>query len=197
MKSRTAVLWLVTCLAIPAARAQAPAGWIVSGTAPGDFEFVRDATTAESGRYSMLIEASAPASADHFGTLMQVISAENYRGSRWKLSGYLKTDTALRALMWIRVSGPENILAFDNMASRPVTGTTDWTRYEIVFEVPADSVDIAFGFLLSQSGKVWGDDFRLEKADGIPLTAHPIPAKRLTAHLPWIPKAPINLDFED
>ena len=59
------------------------------------------------------------------------------------------------------------------MGSRPVHGTTPWTRYEIVLDVPANSIEIAFGFFLTEGGgKVWGDDFKFEKIDStVPVTA--------------------------
>jgi hypothetical protein len=92
--------------------------------------------------------------------------------------------------MWMRVDGPDRkVLSFDNMGDRPVTGSTGWTRYEIVLDVPPDSVDIAFGFLLTQGGTVWGDNFKLEKVDStVPVTAPSPPAVK--------PKGPVNADFE-
>jgi hypothetical protein len=73
----------------------------------------------------------------------------------------------------MRVDGPgKKLLALDNMDDRPAVGTTDWKRYDIVLDVPYDSVDIAFGFLLEPPGKVWGDNFKLEKVDeSVPVTA--------------------------
>ena len=92
--------------------------------------------------------------------------------------------------MWMRVDGPDRkISSFDNMDSRPVTGTTGWTRYEIVLDVPSDSVDIAFGFFLAQGGTVWGDNFKLEKVEStVPVTS---------AEPPGRPKMPVNTDFEN
>ncbi|HEY4212806.1 MAG TPA: hypothetical protein VGM84_15090 [Steroidobacteraceae bacterium] len=166
-----------------------PPGWGVSGSAPTDYEFAVDTTTAASGKASASIAAKAGARKGGFGTLMQTIAADNYRGSRWRLSGYLRTDAASRALMWMRVDGPDGkVLAFDNMESRPVTGTTAWSRYDVVLDVPPESVDIAFGFLLISSGKVWGDDFKLEKVD---------PTVPVTAGEPLLSRAPANTDFED
>jgi len=118
-----------------------PTGWFVAGSAPKDYEFSRDTSTAQSGQSSALIATKPGVTSNGFGTLMQTIDAENYRGARWRMSGYLKTSDAAKAQMWMRVDGPgTKILSFDNMDSRPVRGTTPWTRYEIVLDVPADSV---------------------------------------------------------
>jgi len=169
--------------------ATAPPGWLIGGNAPGDYQFELDTSTAASGTRSAMISAKHGARADGFGTLMQTIAADDYRGTRLRLSAYLRTQAANRAQMWMRVDGSDGrILGFDNMDSRPVTGTTGWRRYEIVLDVPSDSTDLAFGFLLISSGKVWADDFKLEKVD----TSVAITSAGLT-----LPRVPANLDFED
>jgi hypothetical protein len=58
-------------------------------------------------------------------------------------------------------------------------------------DVPADSVDTAFGFLLTRGGKDWDDNFRLEKvAADVPVTSPTTSARVL-------PKQPVNIDFEN
>jgi AraC family transcriptional regulator len=188
-------LLIAVCMAFLSAHpawAELPTGWLVAGSAPNDYEFSRDTSTAQSGQSSALIAAKSGITSSGFGTLMQTIDADNYRGARWRMSCYLKTRDVAKAQMWMRVDGPDRkILSFDNMDSRPVRGTTPWTRYEIVLDVPADSIDIAFGFFLTQGGgKVWGDNFKFEKVDStVPVTA---PASVAPAR----PKEPINADFE-
>jgi hypothetical protein len=189
MKACRAFVAIVSCALSFEVLAAAPAGWNIAGSAPHDYEFTIDTTTAASGKQSALITAKPGAQAGGFGTLMQMIAADNYRGGRWRLSGYLRTESASRAQMWMRVDGSDRkVLSFDNMDSRAVTGTTGWTKYEIVLDVPEDSADIAFGFFLLGSGKTWGDNFRLERVeDSVPATAHGRPLAR----------APMNLDFEE
>ena len=107
-------------------RAQVPPGWLVAGSSPQDFDFSLDSSIPPNGR-SALIAAKPGTVSRGFGTLMQEISAENYRGQHVRLSGYLKTADATRAQMWMRVDGPDHqVLSFDNMDSRPVTGTIDY-----------------------------------------------------------------------
>jgi len=155
--------------------------WFIAGSAPDDYQFVFDATASATGNIQS-IAAKLNARVDGFGTLMQRIAADDYRGKRCRLSGYLRTDSAARAQMWLRVDGPDReVVAFDNMRSRPIVGTTDWTRYDIVLDVPTDGADIAFGFFLSGGGKVWGDNFKLEEVDST------VP---VTASKPTLPRAP-------
>ncbi len=187
--NRVKLALALVCLTsvVPAGHAQVPAGWHVAGNAPQDFQFSLDPTEKRNGHPSALIAAKPGIVSNGFGTLMQSIQADNYRGARWRLSGYLKTEGAARAQMWMRVDGTDRrIKAFDNMDDRPVVATKDWARYEIVLDVPPDSLYVAFGFLLSQQGKVWGADFHLDKADaGAAVTSVPVA----------VPKEPTNLDF--
>ena len=181
------LLLALACIGASVTQAQVPPGWLVAGSSPQDYDFSLDSSTPPNGR-SALIAAKPGAVLRGFGTLMQEISAEHYRGQHVRLSGYLKTESAIRAQMWMRVDGRDRqVLSFDNMDSRPVTGTTAWKQYEVVLSVPPDSVNIAFGFLLTQGGKVWGHGFRLETVDtSVPLTA---------AAAPQLPKEPVNMDF--
>ncbi|HXP67028.1 MAG TPA: hypothetical protein VN815_16240 [Steroidobacteraceae bacterium] len=188
-RSIVAVLCLSGLGALVATRAEIPTGWMVAGSAPKDFEFSRDPNESWQGHNSALISAKPGVVSNGFGTLMQTISAEDYRGGRLRLSGYLKTRDAVRAQMWMRVDATDrSVASFDNMDSRPITGTTDWTRYDIVLNAPSNSADVAFGFLLSQGGKVWGSSFKLERADASAAVTSAAPAA--------LPKQPMNLDFK-
>ena len=86
----------------------------------------------------------------------------------------------------MRVDGPQGeMLAFDNMDSRPIQGTKDWEKVEIVLNVPEDSSKIAFGLLLRGSGQAWLDDIEFEAvSEDIDVTEPPILV------------APVNLNFE-
>lgn len=186
--SRCALAVMLALALTPSARAAAPAGWIIAGTAPAHYLFAIDTLSPVSASKSASITARPEATARGFGTLMQMIAAHDYRGSRLRFSGYLRTLNAGRAQMWMRVDGPDQrILAFDNMHSRPVTGTKGWKRYDIVLNVPPDSRDIAFGFLLAGRGNVWGADFKLKKV------GRAVPA---TSHGSMMPRKPRNLNFE-
>jgi hypothetical protein len=170
------------------ASAAAPPGWIIAGDTPTNYVFAVDTATPVSGSKSASIAAKPTATSNGFGTLMQMIAADDYRGSRLRLSGYLRTANADRAQMWMRVDGPNHqVLAFDNMDSRPVIGTTGWRQYDIVLNVPQNGVDVAFGFFLAGRGEVWGADFKIEKVGA---------AVPVTSQGPILPRKPTNLDFE-
>lgn len=182
-----AALALVSCTAAAAA----PKGWNIAGSAPKEYEFGVDAAAQGAGRKSAYIKAQPQVSPTGFGTLMQTVAADEYRGGRWKLSARMRTQGAEKAQMWMRVDGPNRKMnAFDNMNDRPVRGDSAWMRYEIVLEVPDDSVAVAFGFFLSGAGQVWADDFKIERVtNATPITG--------TAGGKRPPLAPANLDFEE
>lgn len=171
-----------------AASAATPAGWMVAGSTPKDYDFGTEVQASDGGK-SAFIKAKPNVTPSGFGTLMQMVNADEYRGGRWKLSARLRTNDAYKAQMWMRIDGPERAMyGFDNMDDRPVTGDTAWKRYEIVLDVPADSVAVAFGFFLFGAGEVWADDFKLERVT----ETTPVTGKRQER-----PRTPVNLNFEN
>jgi hypothetical protein len=189
MKWPLAVVAAMTLFAAQAGAA-VPAGWFVAGDKPAEYTFDTDSAVTRDGARSAIIRAKT-SNAPGFGTLMQTLSAQNYVGSRVRLSAYLRSEDVRRGQMWLRIDGKENkVLGFDNMDSRPITGSTEWKRYEIVLDVPEGAVALAFGFFLAGKGALWADSFNLEIVDkSVPVTAPGTPpGQRLT---------PGNLSFED
>jgi hypothetical protein len=183
-----AFLGVALALVMPA-QADPPDGWRIAGSSPTDYEFGVDTQVAYAGSRSSGFIKSKVEHPLGFGTLMQRFTAINYRGSRMRLSGYLKTDQAQRGQMWLRIDGPGNeVLGFDNMDSRPITGSSGWKRYEVVLDVPQTATNIAFGFFLWGSGTVWADEFKLERVDASVAVTAPDNGARYDG--------PRNLNFE-
>lgn len=185
---KTMQIALLTLLSFTS-MAAAPKGWIVAGSAPTDYEFGTDVEKSADGTKSAFIKALPAAKGSGFGTLMQMFAADDYRGGRWKLTARMRTEDAAKAQLWMRVDGPDRKMnAFDNMDDRPVTGDSEWKRYEIVLDVAPDSVAVAFGFFLFGGGQVWADDFKLERVTT---------AVAVTAKGPQQAKNPTNLSFDE
>ncbi len=91
---------------------------------------------------------------------------------------------------WMRVDGEnKSSLAFDNMQDRPLKGTTDWARYDVVLDVADNAAAVAFGALLGGRGQLWMADARFEPVGkDVPATG------RGGANLP---QGPTNLDFSE
>ena len=138
--------------------AQAPLGWRVSADSQVNLDSIITHSGNRSGRVRGL-------SAGDFVTLRQGLSPDSVSGRRVRFSGYVRTNLVSgTAGLWMRVDGPgpNEILSFDNMSSRPIVGVTPWTRYEIVLDVPSESVGIVLGVLMVGHGDVWLDDVLME-----------------------------------
>lgn len=120
---------------------------------------------------------------------MQMFKADLYLGKRLKMTGCAKSDAVEDwAGFWMRVDGPVGgkSLSFDNMRERGIKGTTGWTKYQIVLDVPENSVNIAFGILLAGTGRVWVSEVNIEVVDTN------VPSTNLITEYP---DEPVNLSF--
>jgi hypothetical protein len=141
-----------------------PEGWFKAGSAPDQYEMGLDAEVYMDGTGAAYIE-SKDKKTRGFGTLMQTCSAKEYHNTKIKMTGYIKAENVEGwAGMWLRVDAMdfEYPLGFDNMGDRPIKGTTDWVKCEIVLEVPENSSTLNFGALLSGTGKIWFDNITFE-----------------------------------
>jgi hypothetical protein len=140
-----------------------PKDWFKAGKAPKDYEASVDRDTTRNGKPSASLKSIA-AKPDGFATLMQMAKADAYRGKRLRLSGYVQSkDVGGWAGMWLRIDGPKGEpLGFDNMEKRPIKGTTDWKKYEIVVDVPQNAKELAFGLMLTGTGQLWMADLNFD-----------------------------------
>ena len=147
--------------------------WFKTGSAKDDYVMRIDSVNTHNNNYVFTLQSVADAG-ENFGTMMQYIKAAGYLGKRVKMSAYVKTkDVKNWSGIWMRVDqeGSEQYLSFDNMYNRPIKGATDWTKYEIVLDVPAAASNIAFGELLNGTGQVWIDNVSFEVVDAsVPAT---------------------------
>jgi len=116
-------------------------------------------------------ETSNANGATAFGVATGSFPASRAASKKIRYSGYIKTEGVTRGFagLWWRVDGPSGVLAFDNMQSRGVKGTTDWTKYTIELPVDASVKNINFGALLPGDGTAWFDGLTIE-LDGEPFT---------------------------
>jgi hypothetical protein len=184
---------LLTCMVVALFSFDVPKGWLKAGSDPDKYNMGMEFGMGRTTPYAATIQ-SKDYSIMGFGTLMQNISPDKYRGRKIRMTGYMKSNRVNGwAGFWLRVDqeDSERPLAFDNMGRRAVRGTTEWTKYEIVLDVPENASNIAFGALLSGTGKIWFDDITLEDAGKAAPTAAPKPKKNRKSN-----EAPMNLGFE-
>ncbi len=139
-------------------------GWFKAGDYPKSYKIGLDNSIFQNGEKSAFIE-STESDINGFGTLMQTCSAKEYLGKKVKMSGFIKTENISNWVgMWLRIDPINSISSkyFDNMGNRPIVGTTNWTKYEIILDIPTNSNSMNFGVLISGTGKVWFDNLSFE-----------------------------------
>jgi hypothetical protein len=188
-----AVAVALTIMPVMSARAlEPPKGWLQAGMNPDDYEMAVDPKGGRSGGPCAYIKAKT-ADARTFGTLMQTFDAGEYKGKRMRLSGWVRSAAIAKwAGLWMRIDGPTDgnapaMLGFDNMQGRPIKGTTDWKRYDIVLDVPQKATTVNFGILLEGAGQAWLDGVSFE------VVGSDVPVTDVRQD---VPKKPVNLDFD-
>jgi len=179
-----APLAVVVLAAAPFSVAAVPTGWMMAGSDPTDYVAALD-----HGRGANL--ASKDDSPRGFGTMMQMFSADMYRGKRVRMTAEVRAEGIDGwAGLWMRVDGMgTSSLSFDNMQNRPIKGTSGWQRYDIVLDVPEGSSNIAFGILLAGKGTAHVDDFAFEVV--------PITVPTTSPATPAAASGPVNLKFDN
>ena len=143
-------------------------GWSLTGEAPQDYVCrVGFLSMGHGVRYNVSLKAQVDQPAA-FGTLAQAFQGIAYRGKRLRLSGLVQAEGVEQwAGLWMRVDGERGkLLSFDNMGKRPIRGTVEERRYEVVLDVSTESIGINFGILLLGKGEVWLSDVRFEVVGG-------------------------------
>ena len=107
----------------------------MAGSDPQDYELGIDPNAVRNGKHSGYLKAKG-AEPRGFGTMMQKFKANDYLNKRMRFSAFVKSEgIEAWAGLWMRVDGPQQgSLRFDNMQNRPIKGTTDWHKYDVVLE---------------------------------------------------------------
>ena len=134
-----------------------PKNWFFLGSL--DYRTYVDSKTAHRGKFSMVIESDSNAT-QKFKALAMMLP-KSYEGKEITLSAYIKTENVQNgfASLMIRI---DPVVAYKVMEENGITGTTDWTKYEISLPLqPAKTKGIAIGGFLAGTGKIWLDDFKV------------------------------------
>ena len=200
MKTNLFKTTLLTITAIALVSFDLPSGWHIAGTEPKSYEMGIDKGAGQDGKNAATIK-SIDKKIKGFGTLMQNSLPDKYLGKRVRISGYLKTkDVSDWSGLWLRIDRKDGgRLGFDNMhdgkKERSIKGTSDWTKCEIVIDVPNTASNISFGALLVGTGQLWFDNITFEVVDNTVETTGLGPEK--TEEIKSVEnKEPENLDFE-
>jgi hypothetical protein len=90
---------------------------------------------------------------------------EELRGKRVRLTAAIKCEgVTVNAGPSIRAHGAAYaVLARDNsFPRRPVHGTAGWQKYSVYLDVPEQTQDLCWGFIINGKGKIWVDEVTYE-----------------------------------
>ena len=143
-----------------------PSGWFDStGFVTGvssDYE-IRVVPRPDAVGSCVMFRSLPTVSEEDFGSLMQRCLAHQLAGAGVRVQAEIRTwQVEHWAGMWVRVDGERvSNLVFDNMASRPIKGTTSWGVYAIEIQMPANAIWLNYGIVLGGTGTIWADNFRV------------------------------------
>ena len=142
-------------------------GW--GGGPPETIHF--DSTVVHGGSGAARLERNAD-SPNESTTITKRLPID-FDGEWIELRGFLRTEGVSGFVgLWMREDGPSGPLQFDNMQSRGVRGTTEWTEYSIRLPLDPEARYLFFGALVAGVGTLWADDLQLI-VDGKPIAEAP------------------------
>jgi hypothetical protein len=185
-----------------------PPHWFISGEASAllsqEYSGSIDHANSYEGSGSGLLKSTSTEA--HHGTLMQVASAEAYRGKSVKMTAFLRSnEVAQRAGLWIRADDIDgSTVAFRNCFSPRaprsfVEGSTAWKEVEISIDIPDSAVALSYGVQMKGTGAVWIDNVSIEIVGPyVPTNAEPtFPAVHPRPDPQKLSSTPLNLNFEE
>lgn len=154
-----------------------PLGWELSLGNDTSYQVKVDSVIKRQGKYSLSIASGKGKSG--FGAINHPIH-QTFHGELLTLTGTIKTeDVKGFAGLWLSIDGvDQEVLQFDNMEKRGITGTTDWREYYIQLPYNEyEAAEIRGGVLLAGQGKIWVDSLRMylddKPIDKAPVIAGP------------------------
>lgn len=171
-----------------------PKGWKPSGSAEDRYEIgLWKVGGYESQNCGVIRSSKKTYDPVDYGSLIQIVSSQKYLGKKLKLTGYMKTRSVEAwAGFFIRADVEEGKepLTFKSMQERKIHGNTNWTKYEVLVDVPLNASKLVFGGILHGPGIAWFDSVNLEI-----IGETSIPANYVMCDTS-IRRAPENVDFE-
>jgi len=163
-----------------------PTGWGLGNITSTEYvqdssaiAFKVDSLVKQNGKYSLLIDWTKN---DKDWTATSYSIKQTFKGKQIVLKGYIKTEnvSGKGVGLWMRIDGDSKPIAFDNMMTRPITGTTDWKEYTIELQYDDEKAEkITVGGLIIGQGKMWMDNLSIT-IDGKDITVAPIKQMELT-----------------
>lgn len=199
---KTLQIFAIVILALTISSFDHPKGWLKDGKV--DKYDIKVLTSAGYGGKNTVTIKSLPVTTGHDGAcIWQNSLPTKFMGHRVKMTAYLKTASLTdTAGVWFKiVNAPAQTLEIDE---RQITKTLDWTKFEIILDVPKGATNLNYGAYLSGLGQLWISEISFEIVDKtiksttqkseayVPVQGGPIDVMTM---LPATHEVPTNLDF--
>jgi hypothetical protein len=135
------------------------------GPSPNNFTAVLDPTVQRNGHPTLCISSTNKVrdSWCWYGESNHV--PDKYQGHRIRLTAWIKTQAVTgvaHLAVWSRSSDGQ-LIRLDRPDTRtPLKGTNDWTKCELIADIPLTPMRFDPGFNLAGTGKAWIDDLHYE-----------------------------------
>ncbi len=128
-----------------------------------NYRFERDEAEARTGRASLRMERADDGEPNFLGVLTRRWTVE---GENWaSISGWIRTVGAGEARFGLTAEADGEVLHFDNMFRRGISGDSEWTRIETEIPLPAGTTALEALLYLNGRGTAWIDDVEVELID--------------------------------
>jgi hypothetical protein len=195
MKKSISLFVLLTVGAITQVFATVPTGWVFRSYTEKSYKMYMDKATLRNGKAVPTIKSVKEVKNQAgYANLSQSFLSAKYKGQRIRMSGYMRTQNVTGwAAFWLRADKYSiNNHSFDNMQDRQISATNDWTKYDIVLDIPDSATKLDFGAMLIGNGQIWVDNITFEIVDkSVSLTGDGNFFENKFMHL-----EPIDLNFD-
>ena len=137
-----------------------PKGWILWGY-PSSYKMQVDSVVKRSGKFALRVEPKDESRTRHFGCPVRSIPAI-YAGKNITLKAFMRSEGVDQPIgLMLRIDDDWEVLEFDNMMEKGITGGDDWEEYSVTLPLPDRAKTIYIGAILFGKGKLWIDGFQL------------------------------------
>ena len=144
-----------------------PKGWYANEEAPGEYFVGTDHKIVHHGKSSLFVHSLVP-NPKSFLYVFENFDAKSFRGKRVELSGYLRSKDLYETTLFLVTRGNQLNGSSDGFK---LMGTTQWKKYRIVMDIPADADVVTISFAMHGKGTFWADQFDFHEVDShTPLT---------------------------
>lgn len=179
---------------------EAPVGWSVTPDGGKHYMLRSDYTIVWSGAASARL--TSVNGGYQFGAFAQAAPAGEFLNKRLEMRAMLRVrDASAGAALWFRAEDAfGEVIAFDNMATRRIRGTTSWEQHSLVIDIPRQATVIIYGAVLYGRGSLWLDNVEFEMVGTeTPITGPVFMPRPEIRNQPIreLAPSPTNLDFEN